>query len=251
MRLRKSVRRIFFKGAQAVPAAVGVPVRNLVRRAFPNYLTILDLLHAELCPTTYVEIGVRHGRSLSRARPDTFCVGIDPRPLRDAAPNTVIFALESDAFFGSRDLAEILGGRPVDLGFIDGMHTFEASLRDFMNLERFCAPGSVIAVHDCYPKDEAAAIRKGSTDGVWKLIVCLTEFRPDLQVAVVDVPPTGLGLVTRLDPASTVLEDRSEEIHRRLAALGYDEVAPVKRETLNLVPPDRERVQAVLAERLL
>ena len=129
------------------------------------------------------------------------------------------------------------------------MHTFEASLHDFMNLERFCARESVIAIHDCYPKDEGVAIRKRSKDGVWKLIVCLNEFRPDLQVVVVEVPPTGLGLVTCLDPTSTVLEDRYDEINRRLTDLGYDEVASERRVRLNLIPPDRERVRAVVAGR--
>jgi hypothetical protein len=34
----------------------------------------------------------------------------------------------------------LLGGLPVELGFIDGMHLFEFALRDFMNLERLCTP---------------------------------------------------------------------------------------------------------------
>src|SRR5256885_12302956 len=46
--------------------------------------------------------------------------------------------------FAEHDLSKELGGRPVDLAFIDGMHLFEFALRDFVNLERYCAPGSTI-----------------------------------------------------------------------------------------------------------
>ena len=238
MGLKKSARRIFYRGVQRLPEAIRRPLRDSVRRVFPSYLTILDLLHDQLRPSTYVEIGVKHGRSLARARPETLCVGIDPRPqLERVPPNAEVFELTSDDFFRRHALREVLGGRAVDLAFIDGQHTLEASLRDFINLERACSTGSVIAIHDCYPKDE----RRG--DGVWQLIVCLKEYRPDLRVVVVEVPPTGLGLVTLLDPSSRVLEERYDEICGRFADLGYDEVAPAKRERLNLVPADRDVVK--------
>ena len=48
--------------------------------------------------------------------------------------------MTSDDFFASHDLAQVLGGRPVDLAYIDGMHQFEFALRDFMNLERYVGP---------------------------------------------------------------------------------------------------------------
>ena len=193
---------------------------------------------------------MKHGRSLAGALPDTICVGIDPRPQLDVVrPGTTVFSLTSDDFFRTYDLREVLGGRAVELAFIDGLHTFGAALRDFRNLERSCSAASVIAIHDCYPEDDGAARANRSKDGVWKLIVCLHEFRPDLRVVVVDVPPTGLGLVTHLDPTSRVLEERYDEIRRQLADLGYDEIADAKEERLNLVPPDRSLIRAILADR--
>jgi hypothetical protein len=59
-------------------------------------------------------------------------------------------------------------------------------------------------------------------------------------VTVVEVPPTGLGLVTHLDPSSRVLEERYEDIRRELAGLTYDRLA------LDLVPAKWERVKALL-----
>jgi hypothetical protein len=67
-----------------------------------------------------------HGRSLVRAGPGTLCVGIDPQPQVDREPvGTTISALTSDEFFLTCDLRAALGGRPVDLAFIDGLHSFE------------------------------------------------------------------------------------------------------------------------------
>ena len=48
----------------------------------------------------------------------------------------------SDDFFARPDAAEVLGGVPLDLAFIDGMHQFEYALRDFMHLEHWATPES-------------------------------------------------------------------------------------------------------------
>src|SRR5207249_2239032 len=96
------------------------------------------------------------------------------------------YRLTSDEFFARHDLGEILG-RPVDFAFIDGWHLFEFALRDFMNLERFCTDRPLIALHDCLPRPREIAAREKTPQGiawagdVWKLILCLADFRPDLR----------------------------------------------------------------------
>lgn len=67
-------------------------------------------------------------------------IGIDSSPaLAFALPSSVHLCRHtSDEFFARSDLHELLGGTPVDLAFIDGMHLFEFALRDFVNLERLC-----------------------------------------------------------------------------------------------------------------
>jgi len=221
-------------------------------RELRNYLALLRLLHRRLKPRTYVEVGVASGRSLQRARPGTHCIGIDPAPsLRVALSETTrIFESTSDEFFAHHDLRALLGGLEVDLGFIDGMHLFEFALRDFINLERACGVNSVIAVHDCDPPDAEAATRETTTDfwtgDVWKLVLCLKRHRPDLDVTVVDVPPSGLGIVTNLDPGSTLLDERYAEICDDLVGLGYGELGDAKTERLNIVPPDWDQIRGLL-----
>ncbi len=184
-----------------------------------DYLVWLGRFHAELEPKTYLEIGVDAGRTLSLARPPTLAIGVDPAmpasPPPFAAP-TRTFAMESDAFFALPDVAARLGHAPVALAFVDGLHLFEQALRDFMHVERHAARGSVVLFHDCLPLDQATSSRERSTafwtGDVWKLLPILLEHRPDLDVFVIPAYPTGLGVVTRLDPSSKVLGERVGDI---------------------------------------
>ena len=125
-------------------------------------------MHVRLLPRTYVEIGVNRGNSLTLALPGTRAVGIDPEPrLRHPiSRSTKVFPWDSDTFFEMWDLEDVLGGRKVDLAFIDGMHLFEFALRDFANLEPHCTPESVIVLHDCLPANPARGGAKAPEEAV-------------------------------------------------------------------------------------
>src|SRR5206468_2630251 len=100
------------------------------------YLEWLDAFHAALAPATYLEIGVATGQSLSRARPPTRAIGVDPAPQSGfpLTTETHLFVETSDDFFARRGADALLDGRPLDFAFIDGLHLFEQALRDFMNV---------------------------------------------------------------------------------------------------------------------
>jgi len=183
----------------------------------------LHELHKLLRPATYLEIGVQTGRSLAQAIPPTFAIGVDPEP-QISVPISVshqILPMTSDVFFERTALAaghEILGLSPVDLAFIDGMHLVEYALRDFINVERLARPDgrTVVVFDDVLPYSADIAGREplaGDWAGdVWKTIQILERHRPDLDLILVNVAPTGALVVLGLDPTSTVLADRFEEI---------------------------------------
>jgi len=216
-----------------------------------DYLRVLARAHQELRPATYLEIGVARGDSLALALPETRAIGIDPAPrLRaSAGPNQRVFAETSDEFFGRRNARAELGG-PLAMAFIDGMHHFDFALRDFVHLEPLCEPDSVIFVHDCYPLDERTATREQRTafwsGDVWRLIVLLKRHRPDLAIHTIGTPPTGLGLITRLDPASPGLRERLPELIAEGLAIGFETLAPAKSAALNLVPNEWRSLRALL-----
>jgi len=219
------------------------------KRARGNYYELLKRLHVLLKPTTYVEIGIRDGESFELARAAACAIGVDPNPqLRYTLwPRAKVFSMTSDAFFASHDLRKELDGNPVELAFIDGMHLFEFALRDFINLERHACKTSTILVHDCYPIDGITSSRERTTatwsGDVWKLIVCLKKYRPDLELTTVDVRPTGLGIIRNLDPHSRVLLSSLEKICEEFIPLDFEWIAQDKAGHLNRLDNDWNQIR--------
>lgn len=220
-----------------------------------HYFTVLARVHELLRPATYLEVGVSRGESLRLVRPQTLALGIDPQPRVGFAltPNQKVFAQTSDEFFARPDVSALLGGQPLDMAFIDGMHHFEYALRDFINIEPLCRPGSRVFIHDCFPIDARSAARDQTTafwsGDIWRLVVLLKKYRPDLAIHTLGAPPTGLGLITRLDPRSSVLRGRLPELIAEGLALDFSAIAPRRAEALNLVPYDWSRVRQLLDAR--
>jgi tetratricopeptide (TPR) repeat protein len=218
----------------------------------PGYLKVLADIHRHLQPRSYVEIGVATGDSLRLIQRHTRAVGIDPDPKIPVAlpPNVRVYAETSDEFFARRNVAAELDGLPVELAFIDGMHHFEFALRDFINLERHCTPSSTILIHDCFPHDRRSAQRERVTDfwtgDVWRLILLLKKYRPELRVHTIAAPASGLGIVRNLDPASRFLAANVERLVKEFMALDYAVLEADRIGKLNLLGNDWESIRAVL-----
>lgn len=224
-----------------------------IRLPGPHYLEVMAAMHSHLRPRTYLEIGVDTGQSIALARPETRAIGIDPEP-RVAArlgAHVAIRVTTSDAYFELRDVRGDLGGMPIDLSFIDGMHQFEFALRDFINIEKYCSARSTVLIHDCYPLTRLTAERERQTDfwsgDIWRLVLILRKYRADLSVNVIATAPTGLTVVRGLDPESKVLAERYDDIVSEYLALDYSVLDADKAGMLALFPNDWERVKSLLA----
>ena len=227
-------------------------LQSVIRFEGENYFQVMLRIHEELKPRTYLEIGVSTGESLRLVRAPTRAIGVDPEPQLAAplAPHQRVFKETSDAFFAGHDVRAEFGGLPVDLAFIDGMHHFEFALRDFANTERLCAPQSTILIHDTYPLDRVTAERDRHrvfwSGDVWRLVVLLKKYRPDLVVHTIATAPTGLTLVRNLNPASRLILDRHDELCREFLALDYSFIERDMPGKLNLFPNDWAKVRALL-----
>lgn len=201
------------------------------------YLDFIAELSRRRETRNYLEIGVHYGHMLCRIGCDT-AVGVDPSYVlqedvtRDKR-RTFLHRMTSDRFFAEIDVRALLGSG-FDLAFLDGLHQFEYLLRDFYNAEAVCEQNGLIILHDCMPLNGAMTVRDPAiertddfkmmwTGDVWKLIPILRRYRPDLNVFLVDCPPTGLVCITGLDPDSRVLKDRYSEIVREYHAIPSDE----------------------------
>jgi glycosyltransferase involved in cell wall biosynthesis len=235
--------------------------------AGPSKETIVQSVLDRIGGGTYLEIGVRRGRSFApiSARRK---IGVDPRlpltPLRrlghllarrlPGSRSPLWFGLTSDAFF--RRHARLLAGSPIDVALVDGLHTYEQALRDVDHCLEHLSPGGVVVMHDCNPTTPAMAHPAPSVEAVralglpgwdgrwcgdvWKAVVHLRSLREDLRVFVLDCD-YGVGVVTRGVPESRLGYSPAE-----VAALGYADLEANRTELLNLRPPDH--LQAFLAE---
>lgn len=223
----------------------------------PLYFDVLRQIHAILRPRTYLEIGVDEGRSIILALPRTRAIGIDPAPqIRfPLSARTAVRAVTSDDYFATHDVLSDFEGLPIDLAFIDGMHHFEFALRDFINIEKRCSPESTILIHDCYPLDRITAGRERYystcpfwSGDIWRVILALRKYRPDLRIHTVATAPTGLGVVRGLDPYSRILEQRYDAIVSEFLALDYSVIEADKPAMLALHPNDWNSVKAILQQ---
>jgi hypothetical protein len=221
-----------------------------------DYFHVLARIHRHLRPRTYLEIGVSRGDSLKLVGHETQVLGIDPQPnlARPPPANVRIYRETSDDFFAKFSPNAELGGNAVELAFIDGLHRFEYALRDFINVERVCAPSSVILIHDCYPLDERTAQREQVTGfwsgDVWRLLLLLRRERPDLTVRTIATPPTGLGIVLNPNPGSRVLAERLDELVGEYLAKDFSVLAACgQAEELGLIENRWPAIRALLDAR--
>ena len=207
------------------------------------YYAFLAELHRRLAPRAYLEVGIRNGGSLAQSRCRS--VGIDPAYsiTYELDTDVALFRTTSDEYFSRPDPLAPTGGTPFDLTFIDGLHLFEFALRDFLHAERHSSPRGVIVFDDVLPRSIDEAARQRHTDGwtgdVYGMLEVLARYRPDLVVIPVSTRPTGLLLVTALDPASTVLQDRFDEILAEYRRPDPQPVPPALLDRMTVLPPER------------
>jgi hypothetical protein len=221
----------------------------------PSYYHVLQFVHQYMKPANYLEIGVSGGDSIGFLLPETRGVGIDPSPFQGEpfGSNVTIYQVTSDEYFASGKISTDLGGRSIDLAFIDGMHLFEYALRDFINIEKHGSKQTVVLVHDCYPLDKITSLRNCITQfwsgDVWKIILCLKKYRPELNINVIKTKPTGLGVITGLNPNNTLLGENMEKIIQEYENLQYSVVSRNKDRKLNGVENTSEMVRKLIDRR--
>lgn len=221
---------------------------NSIELSGELYQGVLKRFHETLKPRTYFEVGTLSGDTLALA--SCRSVAVDPKfrlqaDVVGSKPSCQLFQMTSDAFFEAHDPKTLLGSR-IDMAFLDGLHLFEFLLRDFMNTEKHCKKNSVIFLHDCVPYDPyttarsvADPIRNQSprrdwwAGDVWKIVPALKKHRADLSITVLDALPTGLVLISNLDPSNTKLDENyssvvTEFVDLDLAEFGISNLPQVR-----------------------
>ncbi len=202
--------------------------------------TSIDQKHANV----YLEIGVNKGANFLKIRAKTK-VAVDPMfRIADGYQSDTVnqfYEETSDEFFETQ--SDWLSQHGIDVVLIDGLHTYEQSLKDVLNCLQYLNEGGVIVMHDCNPQSKASAHPvlseasqiegwSGAWHGdVWKTIVYLRSQHPDLNVFTLDCD-WGLGILSKGTPEEML--DYSDE---DIASLTYEDLDKNRSKFLNLKHP--------------
>jgi len=211
------------------------------QKSILNRTTIIQHLINKFNYRIYLEIGVERGINFFQIDTE-LKLGVDPNfvipgGVKDTEKEK-FFTMASDEFFANPP-KEILE-RGLDIVLIDGLHTYEQSLKDVENCLKYLNPNGIIVMHDCLPDSPATAMPtleeakkhpdfKGNWTGdVYKTIIHLRATRPDLFVAVVNTD-WGIGIIKKGEPEN-MLSMSIEDIKN----MTFEEFAKDKEKLLNL-----------------
>lgn len=199
---------------------------------------------------TYLEIGVFEGGTFHKVNAAEK-VAIDPHfrfdvsVARVANENSEYHAMTSDQYFAASH------DRLFDVIFLDGMHTFEQTLRDLMNASTRLAPGGVIIIDDVRPSSYSASLPSlrqlkvvkatlkddnNWMGDVYRLVYFVDSFMPSYDYATV-VENHGQLLMWRA-ARSNVQERSLEDICRKTFADLLHELAILKLKPLAQILSD-------------
>lgn len=185
--------------------------------------------------TRYLEIGVEAGVTFNEVNaPEKTAVDPHFKVARDLLRG-VSFETTSDAFFDDNP------GAVFDLIFIDGLHTFEQSLRDFIRSLSRISENGLILIDDCYPSDYLASLRdyslcqkgksfEGSPDRNWmgdvyKTILFIADYFDSVSLSYIN-ETMGIVAIWKERRESAIRFTTIEEIYRCEFARFMYELAP-------------------------
>lgn len=198
---------------------------------------------------TFLEIGTHKGKTFlpleckyKTAVDPSFRISI-PFLLRQLFRNRTNFrnhyySMTSDTFFRKK-IVYLEKKRKPDLIFIDGLHTFEASLNDVLNSLRYLNLNGTIVLHDCFPPSKASATPakslkeaakmdipewKGAWCGdVWKTVAYLkNKYEQELEIHVLNTD-LGLGII-RLKENRIFDKNLDRKLFNSINQKSYDEL---------------------------
>lgn len=157
------------------------------------------------------------------------------------------FYMTSDTFF-EKHAAELFKEEPIDTAFVDGLHTYQQTYQDVLNILDHLAEGGVILMHDCNPPSAAAAHPAKSWQAaaemglpgwqgqwcgdVWKAIAHLRAVRHDLNVFVLDCD-FGIGVVSKATPEAMLNLSPSQ-----IQSMTYADLTRERQALINLKPQE-------------
>lgn len=165
-----------------------------VLETYPHY-EMIEHLVKWVKPINYLEIGVRHGtvyHLVNKYCEKCYLVDIEFLDI-GYSTNTIKFEMTSDSFFNS-----INPNVKFDFVFIDGDHSKEQVLKDFLNVKDMVVEDGFIILHDTYPCDERMELPHHSNDA-WKTALHIKQnFKDEFELVTLPFNP-GLTIIKKMN----------------------------------------------------
>jgi hypothetical protein len=174
---------------------------------------------------SYLEIGIGDGENFKKIECD-YKTNVDPffDTLSGQGTLLPINRITSDEYFANTT-------EMFDIIFIDGLHTFEQTLKDINNSLKHLNSKGVIIGHDMLPPTEwhqrdISDFEGGQWTGTcWKAVAFLRTNNPDLTITTVD---TDWGV-------SLIREEIAELFDKQFEEIDYNFFAQNKTELMNII----------------
>lgn len=227
---------------QPTPGTVRVLGKNAKKLPIGISARRLNALAAgmETCDN-YLEVGVAQGLTLEQIRVP-YRWGVDPTPQFDTEKlpkGLQFFTQDSDTFF-----QELENSQRFNLVFLDGLHQWQQTYRDLINVLNHSVVDTIIVIDDVVPDDELAAFPDwdkalqmkddaGITDGRWqgdvfKVLLAIAEGHPELEFCTVTTFESGdnpQAIVWRRDKSITEFsEGLLPVLENKLADVTYADI---------------------------
>lgn len=183
----------------------------------------------------YLEVGVERGLTLESIKVQ-MRLGVDPAPKFDLSrlpKGLEFFNGTSDEFF-----QKLQPDVFFDVVFLDGLHVIEQAYRDLRNALAHVRDGAVL-IDDTVPSDEVSAMpdqrasltrrREMGLEGepwhgdVWKLVVCVARYHPELDFRTIEGSGNPQTLLWRRRTGVEIAQP-SPDVLREVAELAYGDV---------------------------
>lgn len=141
-----------------------LPYQIYLNQIWAEWKRLMEYLANESAPKRILEVGTGRGGSTyfltKLGGEDSLVVTVDAEPkAKDSVDlykrhrGQQVYSVTGNSHDPRtvEQVAEILGGQPVDLLYIDGDHTYEGVRKDFELYERFCGEKTVVCFHDIIP----------------------------------------------------------------------------------------------------
>ncbi len=139
---------------------VSVRILRNRRGDVTNSARRIQFLQKLINAKSYLEVGVYEGDTFLQLDFEEM-VAVDPLFCFDivanSAPGREFYSMSSDSFFGAA-----ISNRQFDIIFLDGLHTYDQTLRDLINALLCAHPCSFILLDDTVPNDVYSAMRDPS-----------------------------------------------------------------------------------------